>query len=104
LIGWANKGTCQIARRSKASADGGVSESFPEFLHDLLADRSTLRILVGRIKRRKTNVRASLGDEDLILSQVGGRGVVLAMSDAPRVERNPEADCKVNTPEPEIYR
>ena len=52
---------------------------------------------MGRIKWRKTKVRAGLGDKDLILSQMGGRCVVLAMRDTPRVEWDAETDGINNT-------
>lgn len=52
---------------------------------------------MGRIKWRKTKVRASLGDKDLILSQMGGRCVVLAMRDTPRVEWDAETGGISNT-------
>lgn len=97
MIGWASEGTCQIARSAETSADWRVSESVPKLVHHLLADRSTLEILVGRIKWRKTKVRASLGDKDLILSQMGGRCVVLAMRDTPRVEWDAETGGISNT-------
>lgn len=47
---------------------------------------------MGRIQGRETEVRASLGNEDLILGQMTGGSVVLAMRDAPGVEWNSETD------------
>jgi len=73
----------QVARRSEASANGGVSQSIPKLVHNLLADGSTLEILVGRIKGGEADVRTSLGDEDLILGQMSGGSVVFAMCDTP---------------------
>ena len=86
------KCTCQVADRSEASADGGVSQSFTEFIHELLADRRTLKILIGGIEGGKVEERTSLGNEDLILTQMAGGRVVLPMRDAPRVEWNSETD------------
>jgi len=75
--------THQIARRSKASADGGVAESVPKLVHDLLTDGSTLKIPMGRIEWRETDVGTSLGNEDLVLGEVGGGSVVFAVCDSP---------------------
>lgn len=84
----------QIACSSKESADGRVTQSFPEFVHHLLADRSALELLVGRIQRRKTKESAGLGDKDLILGQMAGGSVVLAVSDAPRMKWDTESRVK----------
>jgi len=75
--------THQIARRSKAGANGGVPESVPEFVHDLLADGSTLETLVGRIEWREADKSTSLGNKDLVLGQVSGGSVVFAVRDSP---------------------
>ena len=90
--------TYQIARRSEASANGGVSQSIPKLIHNLLADGSTMEILVGRVKGREADVRTSLGDEDLVLGQMSGGSVVFAMCDTPRVEWNSETDGKSVNP------
>ena len=47
---------------------------------------------MGRIQGRETEVRASLGNEDLILSQMTGGSVVFAMRNTPGVEWNSETD------------
>ena len=47
---------------------------------------------MGRIKGRETEVRASFGNKDLILSQMAGRSVVPAMGNTPGVEWNSETD------------
>jgi len=83
LIGSTGFQTYQIARRSEESANGGVAKGFPKFFHDLLADGSTLKSLVGRIKRRETDEGTGFGNEDLVLGQVGGGSVVFAMCDTP---------------------
>ena len=83
LIGSAGIETHQVARRSEESANGGVAESIPELVHDLLADGSTLKSLVGRIEWREANERTSFGDKDLVLGQVSGGSVVFAVRDSP---------------------
>lgn len=47
---------------------------------------------MGRVKWRETEVRACLGDEYLILSQMTGGSVVFAMRNTPGVEWNSETD------------
>jgi len=47
---------------------------------------------MSRVQRRETEVRASLGDENLILSQMAGGSVVLAMCDTPGVKWNSETN------------
>jgi len=86
--------TQQIACRSEASANGGVTESVHKFGHNLLADRRTLEIFVGGIQGRSTEGGTSLWNEDLVLGQVTGGSVVLAMSNAPRVVWNSETGVK----------
>ena len=83
MIGSTGIRTHQIARRSEASANRGVAEGVPKLVHDLLADGGTLEILVGRIEWREADVRTSLGNEDLVLGQVGGGSVVFAVRDTP---------------------
>jgi len=53
---------------------------------------------MGRIKRRETEVRARLGDEDLILSQMTSGSVVFAVRNPPGVVWNPETDGKLVHP------
>ena len=65
-----NEWTDQIAGRSEASADGGVAQSFPEFIHELLADGRTMRVFICRIQGRETEERAGLGNKNLVLGQV----------------------------------
>ena len=83
MIGSRGTQTYQIARRSEASANGGVTEGFPKLVHDLLVDGSALKILVGRIEWREADERTGLGDEDLVLGQVSGGSVVFAVRDTP---------------------
>lgn len=54
---------------------------------------------MGRIDGRETEERASLGDEDLILSQVTSGSVVFAMCDTPRVEWNSETNGELTEPD-----
>ena len=54
---------------------------------------------MGGIERRETEERASLGNEDLILSQMTGGGVVFSMCDTPRVEWNSETDGELMQPD-----
>ena len=53
---------------------------------------------MGRIEGREANERTSLGDENLILSQMSGGSVVFAVCDTPGVEWNSETDGRL------IYR
>jgi hypothetical protein len=46
---------------------------------------------VGRIEGREANERTSLGDKNLILSQMSGGSVVFAVGDTPGVEWNSES-------------
>lgn len=54
---------------------------------------------MGRIEGRETEVRASLGNEDLILSQMTGGSVVFAMCNTPGMEWNSETDGKLMQPD-----
>ena len=54
---------------------------------------------MGRIEGRETKVRASLGNEDLILSQMTGGSVMLAMCNTPGVEWNSETDGELIQPD-----
>jgi hypothetical protein len=89
-IGSGGKLTHQIACRFDASADRGITDSLPKFVHDLLTDRRTVKVFVGGIEGQNTEEGTSLRDEGLILGQVTGGSVVLGMRNTPRVKWNSE--------------
>ena len=77
--------THEIASSTKGSTDWRVAKSLPKFFFDLVADARAKDSLVCRIKGRQTELRASLGNEHLILGHMTGRGMVLCVCDSPRV-------------------
>ena len=62
-----------------------VAQRLVQLPLDILRHARAIQVLSGGIKRRKTELAASLWNEDLVLSQVTGASMVLGMGNTPGV-------------------
>lgn len=79
--------THKITERTIDGTDGRIAERIQQFLLNLLSHAGPGEVLLGGVEGRKTKLRASARDINLVLGHVPGGSVVLPMRDSPGVIR-----------------
>jgi hypothetical protein len=84
--------THKIASSAEDSPNGRITKRFPQLLHNFLRHTRAEGVLLRRVQRGETDLRAGMRNENLVIGHMPGTGMVLTMGDAPGMEWDTETE------------